>query len=387
VTRQPGIRPSEIGTPWSLTATGTTVGTPTYIAGFVGIAPGGPVDEPVPVTDWRAFARIYSDPSRPDDGPFIEGAYLAHAISGFFTNGGCRCWVVRIDGAAADLAERGLGALAAVDEVSMVAAPDLVGGTHMGHGQADEQQRAMIARCEAARDRMALLDPPPDLSPRALVRWRGEAGWQDSAFAALYYPWIEVMDPPTHRSLAVPPSGHVAGVWARSDRSRGVHEPPEGEVLLGANAPVHELSAKDRDELAQVQVNSVASVPNGLQVTGAQTLSSDPEWRYVNVRRLAIYIEESIVEGTQWAVHEPNDEPLWECLRRTASEFLALTWREGLLAGTAAEQAYFVKCDAETNPPDVIEAGQVVIEIGIAPVKPAEFVVFQVATPRHGASG
>jgi phage tail sheath protein FI len=218
------------------------------------------------------------------------------------------------------------------------------------------------------------------------VRWLGKAGWQDSAFAALYYPWIEVIDPLTHRSLAVPPSGHIAGVWARSDRSRGVHEPPEDEVLLGASAPVRELSAEDRDNLAQVQVNSVESVPNGLQVTGAQTLSSDPEWRYVNVRRLAIYIEESIAEGTQWAVHEPNEEPLRERVRQAASEFLALTWREGLLAGTTAEQAFFVKCDAETNPPDVIESGRVVIEIGIAPVKPAEFVVFQVVTPREGAS-
>ena len=189
------------------------------------------------------------------------------------------------------------------------------------------------------------------------------------------------MDPLTRRPIMVPPSGHMAGVWARTDNTRGVHKAPANEVVLGVNGlalPDHPRGAGRRS--TSVGINCIRAFPGrGIRVWGARTLSSDPEWRYLNVRRLFNYISESIMEGTQWAVFEPNDERLWIRLRISVSSFLTRTWREGALFGATPDEAFYVKCDAETNPPDVIDAGQVVIEIGISPVKPAEFVIFRIS--------
>jgi hypothetical protein len=202
----------------------------------------------------------------------------------------------------------------------------------------------------------------------------------DSKYATLYYPWIEVMDPITNRPIEVPPSGHVAGVWARTDSTRGVHKAPANEVVLGANGLAFQVTHDEQGGLNQKGINCIRAFPGrGIRIWGARTLSSDPEWRYLSVRRLFNYISESIVEGTQWAVFEPNDDRLWMRLRISTANFLTRVWRDGALFGATPEQAFFVKCDAETNPPDVIEAGQVVIEVGIAPVKPAEFVIFRIS--------
>jgi hypothetical protein len=202
----------------------------------------------------------------------------------------------------------------------------------------------------------------------------------DSKFATLYYPWVEVMDPITSRPIMVPPSGHVAGIWARVDGSRGVHKAPANEVVLGANGLGFQVTHEEQGGLNRVGLNCIrAFAGRGIRVWGARTLSSDPEWRYVNVRRLFNYISESIIEGTQWAVFEPNDDRLWTRLRISTYNFLMRTWRDGALFGATPEEAFFVKCDAETNPPDVIEAGQVIIEVGVSPVKPAEFVIFRIS--------
>ena len=502
-------------------------GVGTSIAAFVGLAPGGPVNTPMRISNWTQFARTFGDPTNPDAGPFMSGAYLAHSVYGFFQNGGGLCWVVRVggdgggngsgpppaqaalpaaanpsvdayravaqpevsdpvaielveeaapaaegdgegDGAPAagdptyrlvvtagtareehegltlkrgrtniatkvnaasklirieetgaslpdgqrapatgsynlvsaavaprdlsasdfdgDVARRkGLGGLAAVDEITMVCLPDLM--TLGDDAQVRDLQGKMIAHCENAGDRMAILDPPPDMLPQDVSEWRMDTAGYDSKFAALYWPWIEVMDPLTNQPMMVPPSGHVAGVWARTDGTRGVHKAPANEVVLGANGLAFQVTHEEQGGLNTNGVNCIRAFSGrGIRIWGARTLSSDPEWRYINVRRLFNYVSESIIEGTQWAVFEPNDPRLWTRLRISSANFLTRVWRDGALFGSTPEQAFFVKCDAETNPPDVIEAGQVVIEIGIAPVKPAEFVIFRISQFTAGAA-
>jgi phage tail sheath protein FI len=188
------------------------------------------------------------------------------------------------------------------------------------------------------------------------------------------------MNPLTKRPMMIPPSGHVAGVWCRVDDTRGVHKAPANEVILGANGLAFQVTHAEQGGLNKVGINCIRAFPGrGIRIWGARTLSSDPEWRYINVRRLFNYVAESIMEGTQWAVFEPNDQRLWTHIRIAAKNFLTRLYRSGALFGATADEAFYVKCDAETNPPEVIEAGQVICEIGIAPVKPAEFVIFRLS--------
>jgi uncharacterized protein len=484
-------------------------GVGTSIAAFVGLAPGGPVNTPMRISNWTQFSSIFGDPSNPDNGPFMEGAYLAHAVYGFFLNGGSTCWIVRVGNenggpvaraalpAAADkgveafrmlalpevseqvkvdiseepagddakpeeksfkvvvtagseteeyegltlkkgrtnlatkinsasklikieetgsalpdaqrvpaagsyalskpsisaekvdardfegdVAKRqGMGSLAAVDEVTMVVMPDAMTLATNGDDTAlRDLQGKMLAHCENMGDRMAIIDAPPNLLPQEILEWRMNTAGYDSKMGALYYPWIEVMDPLTNRPLMVPPSGHVAGVWCRTDGTRGVHKAPANEVVMGANGLAFQVTQAEQGGLNKVGINCIRSFPGrGIRIWGARTLSSDPEWRYINVRRLFNFISESIIDGTQWSVFEPNDHRLWAALKISTGNFLTRVWRSGALFGQTADQAFFVKCDDETNPPEDIEAGQVTVEVGIAPVKPAEFVVFRLS--------
>jgi phage tail sheath protein FI len=361
-------------------------GVGTAVAAFVGLAPGGPMDTPLRLSRWGQFAKIYGDPSEPDNGPFMEGAFLAHAVYGFFQNGGTLCWVVRVGGSTlrdfrGDVAgRRGVGGLATIDEITMVSMPDamtLAGGGD--EAELTDLQDELIAHCENVGNRMAILDCPSRLSPREVLDWRTSGPGYDSKDATLYYPWLEVADPLTDRPLLVPPSGHVAGVWCRTDAAFGVHRAPtEGVVgVVGLGCDVAET---DEAELAEAGVNSIRAFPGqGIRVWGARTLSSDPEWRYMPVRRVFLHLASSIDRGTRWTVFEPNDELLWEELRAEVEHFLERSWRDGALAGENANDAYYVKCDAETNPPEVIETGQVICEIGIAPVKPREFATLRLS--------
>jgi len=499
-------------------------GVGTSIAAFVGLAPGGPTNSPVRVTNWTQFAKVFGDPVNVDNGPFMEGAYLAHCVYGFFQNGGTDCWVVRVGGGDGEDAQprtalpsatnhdvaafearaingaespikielveetptagdadakdddakdgdakdggapstyklivdagarheefdgltlkkgrsyiatkvnsaskiiniieagsmpeaqrapalgsytlsvpshsadeissndlegdvvhrKGMGGLAPVDDVTMVCMPDLmVLSGNGGDAAVRDVQGKMIAHCELAGDRMAILDAPPGLLPQELLDWRMQTAGYDSKYATLYYPWLKVMDPLTNQPMLVPPSGHVAGVWCRTDSTRGVHKAPANELILGVNGLGFQVTHTEQGHLNKAGINCIRAFPGrGIRIWGARTLSSDPEWRYVNVRRLFNFVAESIMEGTQWSVFEPNDERLWMQLRIAATNFLTRVWQDGALFGSTPDQAFFVKCDAETNPPEVIEAGQVVCEIGIAPVKPAEFVIFRLS--------
>ncbi|MBO4207276.1 phage tail sheath family protein [Micromonospora echinofusca] len=290
-----------------------------------------------------------------------------------------------------DAAERtGFGGLEAVDEVTMVAVPDLMGAYQRGAIDLESVkavQSAVIAHCELMGDRMAILDPPPGLSPQQVKEWRTDQAGHDSKYATLYYPWIRVFDPLTGTNRYMPPSGHIAGVWARNDATRGVHKAPANEPIRGAVALETQLTRAEQELLNPIGVNCIRAFPSrGILVWGARTLSSDPAWRYLNVRRLFNYLEESILNGTQWVVFEPNDHALWARIRRTISAFLVNEWRRGALFGLTPDEAFFVKCDQETNPAESIDAGQVVCQIGVAPVKPAEFVIFQLAQLSGGTS-
>ena len=290
-----------------------------------------------------------------------------------------------------DPADRtGFGGLEAIDEITMVSVPDLMSAYQ--NGMIDMEgvkavQLAMIAHCELMGDRVAVLDAPPGLNAQQIKEWRVDKAGYDSKYAALYWPWIKVFDPPTGQARFVPPSGHMAGIWARNDDTRGVHKAPANEVVRGAVDIEMNISKVEHDLLNPIGVNVIRAFPGkGIKVWGARTLSSDTSWRYINVRRLFNYLEKSILNGTDWVVFEPNDPALWSRIRRTVAAFLVNEWRKGALFGTTAEQAFYVKCDDESNPAESIDAGQVVCEIGVAPVKPAEFVVFRLSQFSGGTS-
>jgi len=273
----------------------------------------------------------------------------------------------------------GVEGLEIAEDVTMVACPDLMAAYAQGAIDKDGVkgvQLAMIAHCERMGGRMAILDPLPDLSPQDMIAWRNESNY-DSPFAALYYPWVDIMGP-DGKKMSVPPSGHMAGVYARNDTTRGVHKAPANEVVTGALGPTVDITKGEQDMLNPKGVNCIRSFTGrGVRVWGARTVSSDPAWRYISVRRLFNYVEKSIENGTQWVVFEPNDPNLWARVKRDVGAFLTGVWREGMLFGLSPQEAFYVKCDEELNPPDVRDRGQLIIEIGMAPVKPAEFVIFR----------
>ncbi|GAA2774213.1 phage tail sheath family protein [Streptomyces lavendulae] len=249
-------------------------------------------------------------------------------------------------------------------------------------------QLRWIEHCENMASRMAILDPLPDMGPGEVYDGRQNEASFDSKYAALYYPWIQVAAPSSGKGFLMPPSGHVAGLWARNDEARGVHNAPASEVLRGALDWSSRSPGTSRSGSTRPASTASAASPDGeSRVWGARTLSSDPAWRYLNVRRLFNYLEESVYLGSQWVVFEPNDERLWSTIRRNISAFLTNEWRNGALFGTNPEEAFYVKCDAETNPPEVIESGQVICEIGVAPVRPAELVIFRIAQESPSGGG
>lgn len=369
------------------------VGTST--AGFVGRAPAptARLNEAVAINNWSQFVREFAPEG-------TASTPLSHAVFGFFQNGGGRCYVVNVgDGplAGSGRTRVGLDVLEQIDEIAIVAAP--------GYTDAAAYD-AVISHCEKLHDRVGILDAPETVDnvmqlTQAAVASAPKRGAKedqpapaglrprqsDGGFAAVYFPWITVRDPLAAGELVnVPPSGHLAGVWARSDSVRGVHKAPANEPIRGALNLTYQVTREEQGELNQSGVNCIRLFGSeGIRVWGARTVASGAsEWRYLNVRRLFNMIEESIAQSTRWIVFEPNDRPLWHAIRRDIGAFLTRLWREGALMGATPEEAFFVKCDEETNPPENIDAGIVVAVIGIAPVKPAEFIVFRI---RQKASG
>ena len=297
--------------------------------------------------------------------------------------------------AGSETARRGINGLAIAEDVTIVAVPDLITAATKEDGSVDlgmwkSVQTAMISHCEQQANRMAILDSPPGMSVQQIKEWRSDTAMYDSAFATLYYPWIRIANPiPTSGDdeILVPPSGHLAGLWARTDDSRGVWKAPANDTIRGVLSLERDITMAEQGLLNPIGINCIRPFgTRGIRVWGARTLSSDTDWRYINVRRLFNMIETAIMQGTQWAVFEPNDLNLWEGVKRTLNAFLRGLWRDGALFGATPEQAFFVKCDAETNPPDSIDEGKLVVEVGIAPVKPAEFVIFRISQFKDNAA-
>lgn len=294
-----------------------------------------------------------------------------------------------------DVAKRtGVAGLEAVEEVTMVLAPDVMplqAAGAMSMDQAVGIQLSLISHCEKMASRVAIIDPPPGLNAQGVFNWRQQVLKADTSYAALYYPWIKVIDPATRQPAFVPPSGALAGIWGRNDDNRGVHKAPANEPIRGALDVQLQLTSEEQGLLNPVGINCIRVFPRGgVRVWGARTLAQiDPEFKYLNIRRLFNFIKSSILLGTQWAVFEPNDARLWGSLRRNTGAFLTRVWRDGALFGATPDEAFYVKCDEETNPPEVVEAGQVIVEIGLAPVRPAEFVVFHIQqiVPGEGGAG
>lgn len=319
--------------------------------------------KPALVTSWVEFKNSFGD--------FQEGnKILAHAVYGFFNNGGTRCWVARLTnvGNATDV-KNALETFEAIDEIALVAVPGTLDAAIQG---------SIIDHCEKVGDRFAILDGQ---RATAFTTAAIKGTVRNSNYAALYFPWISVFDPVTKKNDFVPPSGYMAGVYARVDTVRGVFKAPGNEVIRGALGVEARLSKAHQDGLNPDGINVIRDFDGSITVWGARTLGGDKngEWKYINVRRLFLFLRESIDEGTQWVVFEPNDAGLWSKINRNVNAFLTNVWRSGALFGASHQEAFYVKCDADTNPPDVRDLGQVVTEIGVAVVKPAEFVIFRIS--------
>jgi len=293
-----------------------------------------------------------------------------------------------------DVAARsGIEGLEALDDVTMIVVPDLMRAYQDGLLDMDgvvAVQKGILAHCARMENRVAILDAPPGLSPTQIDDWKMKTAnlISDGGYGALYYPWIKVDDPASRQPIFIPPSGHVAGVWSRTDDKRGVHKAPANEELMSVLDVEQNLTQAELGTLNVHSINCIRAFPGrGIRVWGGRSLAeAASEWRYINVRRLINFIKGSIEIGTQWVVFEPNDESLWARVRRDISAFLTRVWGTGALFGTTPEEAFYVKCDRETNPPEVIDAGMMVCEIGVAPVKPAEFVIFHIRQITPGAS-
>jgi uncharacterized protein len=265
-------------------------------------------------------------------------------------------------------ARTGIQALEDIDEVAICVVPGM---------WSVDVRSALVVHCETLADRFAILDPPPGLGIQEVQAFRSPI---DTKFAALYYPWVEIRDPrPGGDALNVPPSGFIAGIYARTDIARGVHKAPANEVIRSIRGLEQAITKREQDVLNPQNINVLRAFPGrGNRVWGARVLTSDSAWRYVPVRRLFLMIEESIDEATQWVVFEPNDEPLWARVRQSVTRFLLTQWRLGALQGATADEAFYVACDRTTMTQDDIDNGRLICEIGIAPVKPAEFVIFRI---------
>jgi phage tail sheath protein FI len=273
-------------------------------------------------------------------------------------------------------ARTGIVALEDVDEIAICAVPGIWSGS---------VQSALVTHCESLKDRFAILDPKNDLGIEGIQEFRAP---YDTRYAALYYPWLFTQHPISGADVEVPPAGHLAGIYARTDVERGVHKAPANAVIRGIrlrDGIAQDITKRHQDLLNPKGINALRFFPGmGHRVWGARTLSSDSAWKYINVRRLFIFLEESIDKGTQWVVFEPNGEPLWALVRQTVANFLGTVWRSGALAGTTADEAFFVACDRTTMTEDDVQNGRLVCVIGVAPVYPAEFVIFRIHQQTRG---
>jgi uncharacterized protein len=367
---------------------------PTGVAGFVGFADslsaGGPaLNSPVALHRKEDFTVLFS--SRAD-------SYLNEAVTGFFGNGGVRCYVVRADpeagGGRAKALQTAIATLASLTDLDLVAVPDamsLLDGGQFDIAAIKQVQQYTLAHCAEQGDRLAILDALPrntlaGTAAESVLKQRDALtiGQTEPVNGALYFPWIQTL---TSGDRFVPPCGHVGGIFARSDARVGVFKAPANEEIAGVLDLDTNVDNGLQDELNPQGVNCLRAFPRrGIRVWGARTLSRDPNWRYINVRRLFLTLRRWIDQNMGWATFEPNEPRLWVRIQRELTTYLNRLLQDGALKGATPSEAFYVKCDAETNPNDLREVGEVVTEIGLAPLTPAEFIVVRIIH-RGGANG
>jgi phage tail sheath protein FI len=354
----------------------------TGVTAFLGVTAQGPRNEPTRIGSYEQYEKIFGE----GDG------YMEASVRGFFENGGRTAYILNVAPRAGldptpddfigqqGVVPRGLQALEHVDHVDLIVAPDLMQHFKRSVGFPERSnvlavQRAMIDHCEKMHDRFCLLDSMPGDGMQEAIEWRRNF---DTSHASFYFPWIKVRR--AEEVLApMPPSGHIAGSIARADQAEGVHRAPANQPIQGLVDVSVRVRKRERDVCFDHRINTLIAFPGrGIRVWGARTLSSDPAWVQINVRRLFILIRKSVVKYAQWVVFEPNEQSLWKKIVRSVEAFLDDLWTQGALLGGTRDEAFYVKCDEETNPEENRDVGQLVVEIGVAPVKPAEFIVVRI---------
>jgi uncharacterized protein len=350
-------------------------GVPTGRAGFVGRTAQGVIRELRHLQSLPEFETAFGRPASAvvPGAPIPDDDFLWHAARAFFNEGGKRLSVVRTNDSAGgasgpdDIAQA-LAVLEDDADVEIVAAP---GSGAQDDAGAQATASALVDHAERMRFRFALIDSPRGADLSAIETFRGRLA---SSRAALYYPWIR-----DAAGTLLPPSGYVAGLIAKNDSERAVWKAPANMVVAGAAGFELSINEAQQELLNPQGINCFRTFTgHGHRLWGARTLTRDPEFKYVNVRRLLSFVERSIEAGTQWTVFEPHGEPLWAYTRSAVEDFLMGLWRQGALAGTTPQQSFFVRCDRSTMTQADIDIGRLIVEIGLAPVKPAEFVIMRI---------
>ena len=389
--RKPGVFIQEAPTrPVSITAADHSA------VAFVGPTLKGPADgTPVPVTSLAEFVAVYGDLWDLTAAGRPARNYVALAAKAFFDNGGRKLYISRppnsIDPSAltANDYAQALARLEDIPDISVVAAPGAFLWNRQGNDAVLPIHAALIAHASRPQAYcFALLDPPAGSSTATLQALRVQI---DSSYAALYCPWLVISNPLpdaiTRPELVVPPSGFLAGVYMRIDLSQGPFKAPANEPVTGVLGLEQNFSNADAETLNQAGINTIRSFPGrGTLVWGARTASADAEWKYINVRRYILFLERSIGTATQWAVFEPNGETLWQTVQIAISNFLMNEWRKGAMSGAKPEQAFFVKCDRTTMTQNDLDNGRLICLVGVALLRPAEFVIFRITQLTLGTS-
>lgn len=317
-------------------------------------------------------------------GPLVDGNgnnvvnYVAHGAKVFFENGGRKLFVAATPNWSVADFERALTALESVADIGLVAAP---GYSTLAVDNYPAMSSAMVRHAEKMRHRFALIDPPPGRRGFDLVHLRNQFS---SNQAVMYTPWVCVDDTSSSSTVTLPPSPFVAGIIARVDLQRGIYQAPANELIKGAIGLEQEITDQEQSLLHPLGINALRYLSDkGYLVWGARTLSDDPEWKYVNVRRYFVYLEQSISRGIQWAVFEPNAEALWDQLRQSISDFMYSEWQRGGMQGAKTDEAFFVRCDRSTMTTQDLSDSRTICMVGFAPTKPAEFIIFRVVLERH----
>ena len=348
---------------------------PRFLTGvpvFLGYADSGPVNEPVLVQLWPHFAATF--------GSTYPGGYLAQAVRGFFENGGRVGYVLRLNDddqlTTTQQLQEGLTAVSNLDNIDLICTPDLVRQATLDSVIA--LQRTLLDHCQLMGDRFAILDTPALASRETVLEQKAAL---NSSYGALYHPWLNIAD----SAEAVPPCGHIAGIYARSDQRVGVHKAPGNEVLQGVLALAAELGKTDQTVLFANNINFLRPITGrGIHVWGVRTLSDDPAWQYVNIRRLFITVGRWLEQFMMQLLFEPNDVRLWVRIVREVTAYLTNVYQRGALKGSTPNHAFYVKCDEELNTTAVRDAGQVITQIGLATAVPGEFIDLRIV---RGSSG